>query len=192
MLVIVKKPMLAFIGVSLIALAGRVACAIDATWEYAVQVTATVETSPPKITLVWPQDTQTIPTVKALIAADYNADPANVRALFLFGHVPVPYSGNIIPDGHYPDHQGAWPADAYYGDIDGHWTDLKVSSVIASDARNRNVPGDGKFDQSEIPSPVELEVGRVDLAKLPGRTSLAGPATFPSELELLRQYLNKD
>jgi hypothetical protein len=130
--------------------------------------------------------------VKALIVADYKADPANVKSLFLFGHVPVPYSGSIIPDGHYPDHQGAWPADAYYGDIDGKWTDSSLSSVIAADPRNRNVPGDGKFDQSSLPSPIELQVGRVDMANLPGRASYKGPATLPSELELLRQYLNKD
>ena len=136
--------------------------------------------------------TETVPNVKARIMTDYRSDPAGVRTLFLFGHLPVPYSGNIIPDGHYPDHQGAWPADAYYGDMDGEWTDSTVSSAIASDPRNRNAPGDGKFDQSQLPSPVELEVGRVDLANLPGRTSLNGPATFPGELELLRQYLNKD
>src|SRR2546423_3517174 len=135
--------------------------------------------------------TDTVPKVKELIIADYKADPANVKALFLFGHIPVPYSGNIIPDGHYPDHQGAWPADAYYGDMDGKWTDSTVNTLLASDPRNRNVPGDGKFDQSEMPSPIELEVGRVDLANLPGRTSWNGPGTFPSEVELLRQYLNK-
>ena len=38
--------------------------------------------------------------VKALIAADYHADPAHVTAVLLLGHVAVPYSGNIAPDGH--------------------------------------------------------------------------------------------
>ena len=42
----------------------------------------------------------TPPSVKAVIKAEYNADPTNVKAVFLFGHVPVPYSGNIVPDGH--------------------------------------------------------------------------------------------
>src|SRR5439155_18191774 len=135
--------------------------------------------------------TETVPNVKKVIVADYKADPANVKALFLFGHVPVPYSGNIIPDGHYPDHQGAWPADAYYGDIDGKWTDSSLNTLIAADPRNRNIPGDGKFDQSTLPSAVELEVGRVDLANLPGRISSKGPASFPSVLELLRRDLNK-
>ena len=35
-------------------------------------------------------------------------------------------------------------------------------------------------------------VGRVDLANLPGRLCSGGPATFPSECELLRNYLKKD
>ena len=61
--------------------------------------------------------------VKNLIKAQYTADPTNVQCVFLFGHVPVPYSGNIVPDGHTPDHQGAWPCDGFYGDMDGTWTD---------------------------------------------------------------------
>src|SRR5439155_7667991 len=130
--------------------------------------------------------------VKNIIKADYQADPANVKSVFLFGHVPIPYSGNIVPDGHVPDHQGAWPADVYYGDMDGSWTDNSVYTTSAYEARNYNVPGDGKFDQSTIPSTIELQVGRVDLANMPGRKVWGGPATFPSETELLRNYLNKD
>ena len=130
--------------------------------------------------------------VKSLIKAKYNADPANTKAVFLFGHVPVPYSGDIVPDGHYANHQGAWPCDGYYADMDGTWTDTTVNDTTAEDARNHNVPGDGKFDQSTFPAPLKLAVGRVDLANMPGRLSAGGPATFPSELELLRNYLNKD
>jgi hypothetical protein len=130
--------------------------------------------------------------VKSLIQAQYNADPAQVDCVFLFGHVPVPYSGNIVPDGHAPDHQGAWPCDGFYGDVDGTWTDNSVNVAVASDPRNRNVPGDGKFDQSTFPAPLRLMVGRVDLANMPGRLCVGGPATFPSELELLRNYLSKD
>jgi len=44
--------------------------------------------------------TAAVTAVKALIVADYNADPLNTRALFLLGHVPVPYSGSINPDAH--------------------------------------------------------------------------------------------
>ncbi len=74
-----------------------------------------------------------VPSVKATIQAEYNADPANVQAVFLFGHVPVPYSGDIVPDGHIPNHQGAWPADAYYGDMHGVWTDNSVNDTGADD-----------------------------------------------------------
>ena len=187
--------------------------ALDATWNYAVEVSASVQTSPPQITLSWPQDTSGTPSsytvyrkapgatswaggttlsgsatsfvdsgvavgtayeyavvknaggyqgygyvqsginvplvenrgkvvlvvertyaaqlaselnrlqqdlvgdgwtvlrhdvgrsdsvvsVKNLIKADYNADPSNVKGVFLFGHVPVPYSGQLNPDGH--------------------------------------------------------------------------------------------
>lgn len=123
--------------------------------------------------------------VKAIIKSAWETDRTNVRSVFLFGHVPVPYSGNIAPDGHEPDHKGAWPADAYYGDMDGNWTDSSVNATGAHRAENKNVPGDGKFDQSSFPSAIDLEIGRVDLANLPG----FAPKT---ELDLLRQYLNKD
>ena len=123
--------------------------------------------------------------IKALIKADYNADPNNVKAVFLFGHVTVPYSGNTAFDGHTDFHQGAWPADAFYADMDGVWTDSTVYSVNPPRAETRNVPGDGKFDQSYIPSDLELQVGRVDLFNM--------PAFLPkTEKDLLRQYLNKD
>ncbi|MDB6040417.1 MAG: hypothetical protein JWM99_4258, partial [Verrucomicrobiales bacterium] len=61
-------------------------------------------------------------SVKNLIRNDYYADPANVKSVFLFGHVPVPYSGDYNADQH-KEHQGACPADVYYGDVDGNWTD---------------------------------------------------------------------
>ncbi len=134
-----------------------------------------------------PRDT-TVPAVKGLIQADYSADPTNVRSVFLFGHVAVPYSGNFNPDGH-PNHQGAWPADVFYGDMDGTWTDTSVNSTNAERSTNWNIPGDGKFDQSTIPSDVELQVGRVDLSNM---TCYANKVPSRSELDLLRQYLNKD
>ncbi len=141
--------------------------------------------------------TDSVANVKALIKATYDADPVNVKSVFLFGHVPVPYSGQLNPDGH-PDHVGAWPADAFYGDMDGHWTDSSVNYTQtlntdpADAARMSNFPGDGKFDQTTLPSAVELAVGRVDLSNMPGRLTWGGPATFANETELLRKYLNKD
>ena len=141
--------------------------------------------------------TDPVVRVKDLIKADYEANPTQVQSVFLFGHVPVPYSGRLNPDKH-PDHLGAWPADVYYGDMHGEWTDCSVNyrQTLNADpidaARLTNVPGDGKFDQSTIPATVELEVGRVDLANLPGHSRGTGAPAFPGEEELLRQYLNKD
>lgn len=132
---------------------------------------------------VWAARSNELATVKGLIRADYNADAANVKAVFVVGHVPVPYSGDDALDQH-PGHVGAWPADVFYGSMSGTWTDSSVTDTNASDPRNWNAPGDGKFDQSLMSSALELEVGRVDFANLPA---------FPQgESELLRQYLNKD
>jgi hypothetical protein len=132
---------------------------------------------------VWAARSNELASVKALITADYNADPTNVNTIFLFGHVPVPYSGDLAPDDHI-DHLGAWPADVYYANLTGPWTDSSTVDAGASSKRNWNLIGDGKFDPSSLPSDVNLQVGRVDLANLPA---------FPqSEPELLRQYLNKD
>ena len=128
------------------------------------------------------------PAVREQIRSIYNSDPANVKALLLFGHIPVPYSGDIAPDEH-GNHRGAWPADVYYGDVDGTWTDNSVNNVTAERSANHNVPGDGKFDQSEPPSEVELMVGRVDLHNM---TCYANKANSRSEIDLLRQYLNKN
>jgi hypothetical protein len=130
----------------------------------------------------WSARSNELANVKGLIKTDYNADPGNVKAVLLFGHVAVPYSGDIYPDGH-TTHRGAWPADVFYGDMNGVWGDSSVTST-GGNARNRNVPGDGKFDPTWIPSDVELEVGRVDFANM--------PAFSQGETELLRGYLNKD
>ena len=128
--------------------------------------------------------TATPPSVKAQIQAAVTADP-NVRSAYLLGRVPVPYSGNLAPDGH-GDHSGAWPADGYYGDLNGLWTDLTVNNTSASRAQNDNIPGDGKFDQSSLPSDLELEVGRVDLSQM-----TQAPTASVSETSLLRRYLRK-
>jgi hypothetical protein len=129
-----------------------------------------------------------VPAVKSLIVGEYQADPQNVRCVFLFGHIPVPYSGDYAPDDH-ENHRGAWPTDAYYGDVDGEWTDSTVFIKKAEKEWNHNVPGDGKFDQSELPSDVELEIGRVDLHNM---TCFANKTPSLSEVDLLRQYLEKD
>ncbi|HTG45953.1 MAG TPA: fibronectin type III domain-containing protein [Verrucomicrobiae bacterium] len=73
--------------------------------------------------------------------------------------------------------------------MDGAWTDATVNTQTAERDVNWNVPGDGRFDQSTLPSPVELMMGRVDLSNL---TCFSNKSNSRSELDLLRQYLNKD
>jgi len=124
----------------------------------------------------------TVSGVRNIIIGQYQSDPTNVKAVYIVGHLAVPYSGNIAPDGH-DSHQGAWPCDGYYGEMNGNWTDNSVSVQASQNPKNFNVPGDGKFDQSDFPSALELQVGRVDLYDMPAFSS--------SEVELTRNYLNK-
>lgn len=124
----------------------------------------------------------TVSTIKSFVSSQYAADAAQVKAVYILGHLAVPYSGFATPDGHPPEHRGAWPCDAYYADVNGVWTDSTVN-VTTTSPSNVNVPGDGKFDQSTIPTPVELEIGRVDLFNL--------PAFAANDTELTRNYLNK-
>ncbi len=122
--------------------------------------------------------------VKDIILEEYGSDPMNFNTVILLGRVAVPYSGLIAPDGH-PDHLGAWPCDMYYGSIyDTYWTDFSVNNTSARDPRNKNIPGDGKFDQSTPGYEINIAVGRIDFYNLP---------KFPeSEISLLRNYLNKN
>lgn len=124
--------------------------------------------------------------VKSIIHDFYNSDPENVNTIFLFGHIPVPYSGNFAYDGHV-EHAGAWPADMYYGSMNEKiWQDVSVNYTATERYENNNVSGDGKFDTNKLPTKesIKLSVGRTDFHNLPA---------FPqSETELLRNYLNKN
>lgn len=126
-------------------------------------------------------DGNTVSEVKAAIVAAHAEAPFS--AVLLLGDVPVPHSGDIKPDAH-PDHRGAWSADVYYGDLDGTWTDTEVTITQAANDINDNVPGDGKWDQSFLPSDVEVAVGRVDFSNM--------PVFNQDEYQLLREYLRKD
>jgi hypothetical protein len=106
--------------------------------------------------------------------------------VLLLGAIPVPYSGNTAWDGH-GDHQGAWPSDAYYADVNGNWTDSTVNNVSPGRDVNKNIPGDGKYDQSYLPSTVELQVGRVDFRHI--NAVAFGEA---DQIGLMRRYLDKD
>jgi hypothetical protein len=113
----------------------------------------------------------TPPYVRSLITNDYYADPQDVDAVFLFGHVPILESGYLNYDGHY---WRSMPADTYYGEMNNDWT----------------IPDNPTNGPSYIPSDVALEVGRVDMFNMIGVGSVEGP--WPDEQELLRNYLNKD
>lgn len=126
---------------------------------------------------------ESVTHVKSRIVDEYNHDKENVRSLFIFGNIPVPYSGNVVPDGH-SDHVGAWPADGYYAELSGEWTDVVINNTSASQERNWNTPGDGKFDQAIFPTDLTLETGRVDMRNL--------PAFSQSETQLLKNYLDKN
>lgn len=130
-------------------------------------------------------DVTAVADTKELIKAAYDADPTNVKQVYIIGHVPVPYAGSQAPDGH-GNHSGAWSADNFYGDMNGTWTDSTITNTSSTEARIHNIPGDGKLDQSNIPSPLELAVGRVDL-----RNMQRAPATNVTETTLLRRYLKK-
>lgn len=121
-------------------------------------------------------------SVRELIQNDYDAEPSEVKAVYLLGHTPVAYTGDHAPDGH-GYHQGAWPCDGYFGEMNGPWTDNSVSSVGSTWSWNHNIPGDGKFDQNDMAGEVELQVGRVDLHDL---TVFATP-----EADLLTAYLQR-
>jgi hypothetical protein len=133
--------------------------------------------------------TMTPPQIRSLIQAERVADP-NVESVLLLGSIAVPYSGDQNPDGHL-NHLGAWPADGYYGELDGVWTDTEVNNSAAGDPRNRNIPGDGKFDQNRFSNQVELQVGRVDLSDMTS-FKVGTETTLQQEVRLLRRYLDRN
>jgi len=153
-------------------------------------------------------DSAKVRITKKIIEDEYfRTIGGKLEAVVLVGRVPVPYSGGFKagtgispPDGH-PDHGGAWPADVYYGDVvDGSgnpanviWRDFLVnmsrtnadSNAVKARTRNENIPGDGKFDNTVIPSDVELQVGRIDFFNLPVFSD-------KTELQLLERYFDKN
>lgn len=153
-------------------------------------------------------DSAKVLQTKALINDEYNSTKGGtLEAIVLVGRVPVPYSGAFKsgsnfspPDGH-PDHGGAWPADVFYGDIIDDfgglstplWTDEVVnmtrfnadSNAVKARIRNENKPGDGKFDNTALPSNVDVQIGRIDFYNLPVFTD-------KTELQLLERYFDKN
>jgi hypothetical protein len=131
-------------------------------------------------------DGDAVKYVKNIIIEESQKDPDEEMYIFLLGRVAVPYSGNIVPDGHTNNHWGAWPCDGYYGSLSEYaWTDNYKVHRAASRVENQNAVGDGKFDQDDFSqAPVNCPVGRVDFYNM---------STFEeSETELLKNYLDKD
>ena len=120
--------------------------------------------------------------VKSIIIANYHKVDS-LTTVILMGNIAVPHSGNINPDGH-SNHKGAWPADVFYGDIDGEWTDQTVDNITSIYPRLHNCPGDGNFDQDYLPSDLELVVGRIDFSEL--------PVFELDQYALLNRYLEKN
>lgn len=134
-----------------------------------------------------------VTAVKSKIQKLMDATTPRPKTLYIIGHVPVPYSGYFSsngdrppPDGHVEgsgNHTGAWPADCYYGDFDGFWSDNSVNCTTGASTRHHNVPKDGKFDQSVSPGFIELEIGRLDLFDM--------DAFSTNDTQLTREYLNR-
>ncbi len=134
------------------------------------------------------EDTASVADVASIIEASENAD-----GLYIIGHVAYPYSGLyckpsnylVPPDGHHETaggHCGAWIADTYYGSMEAAWSDAsEIDNAVREE--NDNYIGDGKFDNMQLPGEVKLQIGRVDLSRL--------PAIGGSELERTRHYLKK-
>lgn len=129
-------------------------------------------------------DADAVKSVKQIIIDEHAKELApELTTVVLLGRIAVPYSGNFAPDAH-QDHVGAWPADVYYGDLDeNYWRDFSVNNTSASREVNRNIPGDGKFDQNEVDD-IELAVGRIDFYDM--------PAFEADEYELMKKYLDKN
>ena len=129
-------------------------------------------------------NSEAVATTKEIIFSIIEKNPNEQYSILLLGRIPVPYSGLMAPDGHSPDHVGAWPADVYYADFDGEWSDESINSSGASRVENKNVPGDGKFDKSQNDADIKYPVGRIDFYNLTSFTE--------TELQLLKRYLDKN
>ncbi len=145
-----------------------------------------------------------IEIIKGLINLDIQPNRTNV--VLMLGHVPVPMSGFHAADGHdnqpqnRPDHRGAWTADGFYGSTNANFfTDIGPTIIQNLDSpQNSNLIGDGKYDQDRLPQPFGIAVGRIDFARMNTFTNAPYLPGFPNhtprsvEIELLRQYLNKN
>ncbi len=124
-----------------------------------------------------------VAAIKNIIVQEYTNSSGLLSTVLTIGHMPAPYSGDFAPDGH-AERVGAQPADGFYGDIDGVWTDNTVATSNTGQIHTPNSIGDGYYDQSTFPSLVDLQVGRIDMDKMSGFVL--------SESNLIKQYLTKN
>ena len=136
----------------------------------------------------WPANIHSIARIRQRVASDHATAPQDDWYLYVLGHVAIPYSGFVNPDGHL---YRPWPTDAFYADVSTpeKWTDTRNNILPGSVS---NLPGDGKWDQNEVPSKLEFAFGRVDFSRLNALSTTPPAGIQPlSELELTRLYLNK-
>lgn len=123
--------------------------------------------------------TETPPEVKARIL-----DAGSLSSVLLLGAVPRAFSGIQYPDGH-TDHRGAWPADPYYAELQGTtWTD----TAVGGEGQFFNDAGDGKFDQAQTTTPVDVAVGRVDFEGMPLFGADAGTVVLARYLAKVHRF----
>ncbi|MCC7374892.1 MAG: hypothetical protein IT581_09560 [Verrucomicrobiales bacterium] len=147
----------------------------------------------------WEANTNAIAEIRGRVQEAWRESGAKLRAIFLIGHVAIPYAGMRAEDLHTgprDNHFGAWPSDHYYADIDGIWTDKDSYPTYLAPTRfavTRNEPGDGKFDTEWVGAneagerKVEMGWGRIDFFNMP-----AFGRGRESEIDLLKRYLDKD
>jgi len=165
-----------------------------------------------------PRNRTNLLAIQALIRREFEAHPGRPHVGVLIGHPTIPQSGWAAEDGHVACddpagiHLGAWPADLFYGDLTGAWTDVRSFRTGCPDcARSQctfcilgNEPGDGRWDPNDLPrepdgSPgrIEVALGRIDFARLSHFDSrFAGLKGSPRnaldvEVALLERYLEK-
>lgn len=125
-----------------------------------------------------------VTNTRALVQSTYLTDTNSDWTLFIVGHVPIPYGGNVSPGAHL-DNLGAHPADWFYADRNAaNWFDVGVNNSTADDPPQWNVPGDGKLDTNQIPNMPQMRLGRLDLNQY--------PSTGKSSVQLLSQYLARN
>ena len=132
-----------------------------------------------------------------LLLPVFNLDTNLTNVIFLIGHVTIPYSGWGTYS--HDDNKGAWPADAWYGDLTGNWTDTGNEGRGITNVLNTNYADDGRWDQNTLPpeadgSPGRLEmgVGRIDFSIMePFRNQGAGETLPQTEIRLLKLYFDK-